>query len=78
MLTCVFAVYEVTNSDAENILKKAVQAPAENGVVRLRGLPFSCTEADIVQFFSGKLLPPPHLLETLGLCHCTVVKDSVK
>ncbi|XP_028433886.1 G-rich sequence factor 1 isoform X2 [Perca flavescens] len=46
-------VYEVTNSDAEAILKKAVQAPAENGVVRLRGLPFSCTEADIVQFFSG-------------------------
>lgn len=46
-------VYEVTNSDAEAILKKAVQAPAENGVVRLRGLPFSCTEADITQFFSG-------------------------
>ncbi|XP_031161127.1 G-rich sequence factor 1 [Sander lucioperca] len=46
-------VYEVTNSDAEAILKKAVQAPAEDGVVRLRGLPFSCTEADIVQFFSG-------------------------
>ncbi|XP_068576767.1 G-rich sequence factor 1 [Cebidichthys violaceus] len=46
-------VYEVTNSDAETILKKAVQAPAESSVVRLRGLPFSCTEDDIVQFFSG-------------------------
>lgn len=47
-------VYEVTNNDAEVILKKAVQTPAaEDGVVRLRGLPFSCTEADIVQFFSG-------------------------
>lgn len=46
-------VYEVTNSDAEAILKKAVQLPVEDGVVRLRGLPFSCTEDDIVHFFSG-------------------------
>ncbi|KAF3695400.1 G-rich sequence factor 1 [Channa argus] len=46
-------VFEVTNSDAEAILKKALQTPARDGVVRLRGLPFSCTEADIVQFFSG-------------------------
>ncbi|XP_044051895.1 G-rich sequence factor 1 [Siniperca chuatsi] len=46
-------VYEVTNSDAEVILKKAVQTPADDGVVRLRGLPFTCTVADIVQFFSG-------------------------
>ncbi|KAF7648162.1 hypothetical protein LDENG_00161170 [Lucifuga dentata] len=45
-------VYEVTNSDAEKILKKAAQAPAK-GVVRIRGLPFSCTEADITWFFSG-------------------------
>ncbi|KAM9360997.1 G-rich sequence factor 1 [Symphorus nematophorus] len=46
-------VYEVTNSDAEAILKKAVQTQADDGVVLLRGLPFTCTEADIVQFFSG-------------------------
>lgn len=46
-------VYEVTNSDAEGILKKAIQVPADDGVVRLRGLPYSCTESDIVQFFSG-------------------------
>ncbi|XP_054466799.1 G-rich sequence factor 1 [Anoplopoma fimbria] len=46
-------VYEVANSDAEAILQKVVQAPAGSGVVRLRGLPFSCTEEDIVQFFSG-------------------------
>ncbi|XP_026199196.1 G-rich sequence factor 1 [Anabas testudineus] len=46
-------VYEVTNSDAETILKKVIEAPAQNRVVWVRGLPFSCTEADIVQFFSG-------------------------
>ncbi|XP_040010661.1 G-rich sequence factor 1 [Xiphias gladius] len=46
-------VYEVTNSDAEVILKKAIQAPADKRVVRLRGLPFTCVEADIVHFFSG-------------------------
>ncbi|XP_071340023.1 G-rich sequence factor 1 [Trachinotus anak] len=46
-------VYEVTNRDAETILKKAVQPPPDSPVVRLRGLPFTCTEDDIVQFFSG-------------------------
>ncbi|XP_027133260.1 G-rich sequence factor 1 [Larimichthys crocea] len=46
-------VFEVTNSDAEVILKNAVHVPADDGVVRLRGLPYSCTESDIVQFFSG-------------------------
>lgn len=46
-------MYEVTESDAEAIIKKATEAPADDGVVRLRGLPFSSTEADIAQFFSG-------------------------
>ncbi|XP_045931489.1 G-rich sequence factor 1 isoform X2 [Micropterus dolomieu] len=46
-------VFEVTNSDAEVILKKAAHTPSSDGVVRLRGLPFTCTVADIVQFFSG-------------------------
>lgn len=51
-------MYEVTNSDAEAILKKAAQAPAgSEAVVRIRGLPYSSTKDDIVQFFSGK--PPP-------------------
>ncbi|XP_015260446.1 PREDICTED: G-rich sequence factor 1-like [Cyprinodon variegatus] len=46
-------VYEVTNGDAEVILKKAGEAGAEDGVVLLRGLPYSCTEDDIAHFFSG-------------------------
>uniref|UniRef100_UPI0037E926CC G-rich sequence factor 1 n=1 Tax=Semicossyphus pulcher TaxID=241346 RepID=UPI0037E926CC len=51
-------VFEVTNSDAEAVLKKAVlkkavPTPVDDGVVRLRGLPFRCTEADIAIFFSG-------------------------
>ncbi|XP_041792466.1 G-rich sequence factor 1 [Chelmon rostratus] len=46
-------VNEVTNRDAEAVLKKTIQAPDDDAVVRLRGLPFSSTEADIVQFFSG-------------------------
>uniref|UniRef100_A0A3P8WMN0 RRM domain-containing protein n=1 Tax=Cynoglossus semilaevis TaxID=244447 RepID=A0A3P8WMN0_CYNSE len=48
---------EVTKSDAEAILKKALQAAADDSaVVRLRGLPFTCTEDDIVQFFTGDCL----------------------
>ncbi|XP_064792605.1 G-rich sequence factor 1 [Oncorhynchus masou masou] len=46
-------VFEVTNSDAEAILKKSVQLPARDGVVRIRGLPYSCTETDVLLFFSG-------------------------
>ncbi|XP_047236707.1 G-rich sequence factor 1 [Girardinichthys multiradiatus] len=45
-------VYEVTNCDAEVILNKAAATGAEDGVVLLRGLPFSCTEDDIAHFFS--------------------------
>uniref|UniRef100_A0A8C6UNZ4 G-rich RNA sequence binding factor 1 n=1 Tax=Neogobius melanostomus TaxID=47308 RepID=A0A8C6UNZ4_9GOBI len=46
-------VCEVTNSDAESILKKAVDDASSDLVVRLRGLPYSSSEADILQFFSG-------------------------
>lgn len=45
-------VSEVTNSDAEAILKNSVKPPSD-GVVRLRGIPFTCTEDDIAHFFSG-------------------------
>lgn len=46
-------VYEVTNSDADAILKATEESSESDGVVRLRGLPFSCTEKDIIQFFPG-------------------------
>ncbi|KAM3867615.1 G-rich sequence factor 1 [Diretmus argenteus] len=45
-------VYEVTDSDAEAMLNNSVQTPDGDGVVRLRGLPFSCTEAEIRLFFA--------------------------
>ncbi|KAB5528574.1 hypothetical protein PHYPO_G00141790 [Pangasianodon hypophthalmus] len=44
-------VYEVTNRDAEAILKGTGES--QDGVVRIRGLPFTCTEKDITEFFSG-------------------------
>ncbi|MGH0176617.1 UNVERIFIED_CONTAM: hypothetical protein FKN15_073339 [Acipenser sinensis] len=46
-------VYEVTNSEAEIFLKQSVDSPVNDGVVRLRGLPFSCTETDVINFFEG-------------------------
>ncbi|XP_047447244.1 G-rich sequence factor 1 isoform X3 [Mugil cephalus] len=51
-------VYEVTNTDAEAVLKEVIQKqanppPADDGVVRIRGLPYSCTKEDIADFFSG-------------------------
>lgn len=49
-----FTVYEVTNRDAEAILQG--KGESQDGVVRIRGLPFSCTEQDVVQFFSGNNL----------------------
>ena len=54
-------VFEVTNSDAEAILKKSVQLPARDGVVRIRGLPYSCTETDVMLFFSGRTINGPQL-----------------
>lgn len=64
-MLCV-SVYEVTNKDAEAILKATQQVTESDGVVRLRGLPFSCSEKDIVQFFSGEILK-----NVTFECHCT-------
>ncbi|XP_020775178.1 G-rich sequence factor 1 isoform X2 [Boleophthalmus pectinirostris] len=46
-------VYEFTNNDAEAILKNAEDGASSDCVVRLRGLPYSSSEADVGQFFSG-------------------------
>lgn len=53
---CLVSVCEVTNKDAEAILKAAKERLETDGVVRLRGLPYSCTEGDLIQFFSGEFL----------------------
>uniref|UniRef100_A0A3Q2PGW2 G-rich RNA sequence binding factor 1 n=1 Tax=Fundulus heteroclitus TaxID=8078 RepID=A0A3Q2PGW2_FUNHE len=47
---CELLMYEVTNADAEVILKRETRG--EDGVVLLRGLPFSSSEDDVVRFFS--------------------------
>ena len=58
------SVYEVSDGEAETILKTSASQPApsvapnvasSDGVVRIRGLPFSSNEYDIQTFFSGKL-----------------------
>ncbi|XP_072480546.1 G-rich sequence factor 1 isoform X2 [Notamacropus eugenii] len=49
-------VYEINNEDVDALMKslQAKSSPAVNdGVVRLRGLPYSCSEKDIVEFFAG-------------------------
>uniref|UniRef100_A0A8D0GT33 G-rich RNA sequence binding factor 1 n=1 Tax=Sphenodon punctatus TaxID=8508 RepID=A0A8D0GT33_SPHPU len=51
-------VFEVHNEDVEALLKRlqvssAVAAAANDGVVRLRGLPYGCTITDVSEFFSG-------------------------
>ncbi|CAL8328356.1 unnamed protein product [Arctogadus glacialis] len=55
-------VYEVSDGEAETILKTSASQPApsvapsvasSDGVVRIRGLPFSSNEYDIQTFFSG-------------------------
>lgn len=50
------AVYEINNEDVDALMKslQVKSSPAVNdGVVRLRGLPYSCNEKDIVDFFAG-------------------------
>ncbi|XP_068166393.1 G-rich sequence factor 1 [Antennarius striatus] len=46
-------VFEVTECDAEAILKNVPQTDSHDGVVRLRGLSYNNTEDDIIHFFSG-------------------------
>ncbi|XP_058403218.1 G-rich sequence factor 1 isoform X2 [Diceros bicornis minor] len=49
-------VYEINNEDVDALMKslQVKSSPVVNdGVVRLRGLPYSCNEKDIVDFFEG-------------------------
>ncbi|ERE88016.1 G-rich sequence factor 1-like protein [Cricetulus griseus] len=51
-----FQVYEINNEDVDALMKSlhVKSSPMVNdGVVRLRGLPYSCNEKDIVDFFAG-------------------------
>ncbi|XP_019389516.1 PREDICTED: G-rich sequence factor 1 [Crocodylus porosus] len=48
-------VFEIRDEDVDAVLKSLLPPPppVNDGVVRLRGLPFSCTEVDIEEFFAG-------------------------
>ncbi|KYO31930.1 G-rich sequence factor 1 [Alligator mississippiensis] len=48
-------VFEIRDEDVDAVLKRLLSVPpsVKDGVVRLRGLPYSCTEVDIEEFFAG-------------------------
>ncbi|CAO2624201.1 G-rich sequence factor 1 [Lemmus lemmus] len=49
-------VYEINNEDVDGLMKnlQVKSSPVLNdGVVCLRGLPYSCNEKEIIDFFAG-------------------------
>lgn len=55
-----FVVFNVTESEVvwmmrHNVIRKGDQNTPYNFVVRLRGIPFSATNSDVKEFFSGML-----------------------
>jgi len=59
---CCAAVYQIDRYEMEYILKRSgsdtaaqkTDADGSDTVVRLRGLPFTCTKEEIATFFLGK------------------------
>lgn len=56
----IFLVFNVTESEVvwmtrHNVIRKGDQDTPYNFVVRLRGIPFSATNDDVKEFFSGTL-----------------------
>jgi len=54
-----FAVFRSKKSEMDWVVKRSGrnQPQSKEAVLRLRGLPFGCSKEEIMQFFSGNLIP---------------------
>lgn len=50
------SVFKVNRAEMEWVIKRSGSTSNSNddGIVRLRGLPFGCSKEEIAQFFTGK------------------------